>query len=115
MSLSALDVNVSDIDVSALGINVSSLDIKAETVDLDVKPVKSTGAANEVGDKVISLGKIVESGEMLPPPVKCGLENVEDPEFAAIFGVTQGSGTEASSLPSLNGYAFVHFFKNVLL
>jgi hypothetical protein len=30
MSLSALDVNVSDIDVSALGINVSSLDIKTE-------------------------------------------------------------------------------------
>lgn len=106
MSLSGLDVNVSDIDVSALGINVSSLDIKAENVDIDTKPVITTEVVKQVDNNVISLGKIEKTEEILPPSLKGALDNVEDPEFAALFGAPQGPATEANSLPSLDGYVF---------
>lgn len=100
MSLSTLDVNVSDIDVSALGINVSSLDIKAENVEIESKPVKATEVVNQVKSDVKNLDGIIKAEETVPPPVSSGLDNVQDPEFAALFGVPQGSVTEATSLSS---------------
>ncbi|XP_034254611.1 serine/arginine repetitive matrix protein 2-like isoform X2 [Thrips palmi] len=103
MSLSALDVNVSDIDVSALGINVSSLDIKADNVDNEVKSVKANGAGSQVDDKTKSLDEILKTEEILPSPVKSGLDTVEDPEFAAIFGAAQEAASKENSIPSLNG------------
>lgn len=117
MSLSALDVNVSDIDVSALGINVSSLDIKTEGGDTgEVKCL----TLPENGDNLnISGGgrrELVEHKVM----VASGKLNVttEDKEenFAALFGLCErnpiaehnvAQTTFTSSVPVLN--RFVHF------